>query len=267
MGDFIRINENICRFTVPYKDIFTTLYTVRTPEGVLLFDAASWDSDAQDYTLPFLKAAGVSPEELRYIFISHNHTDHAGGLKALITHFPHATILSRSPKLHEAYSQYHCHRHEDGERIMDVLQVVTIVGHTKDCSAILDTRTKTLISGDCLQSYGIRGSGTWAANITYPDEYVKAIAKVRALDIDCIVTAHDYDPQGYRADGKAAVSANLDACLVPLKTMQQLILRYPELDDAGVQAKFNYDPRLPKVSARVIGAMRLAMEEKRIELL
>lgn len=267
MENFTHINENICRTTVPYKDIFTTLYTVRTPEGVLLFDAASWDEDARNYTIPFLKEAAVAAEELKYIFISHNHTDHAGGLKELIKNFPNATILSRSPKLHEEYARYRCHRHEDGERIMGVLQVVTIPGHTKDCSAILDTRTKTLISGDCLQSYGIRGSGTWAANISHPDEYVKAIEKVRTLDIDTIVTAHNYDPQGYRADGKAAVSANLDACLVPLKRMQQLILQYPELDDAGVQAKFNYDPELPKISARVIGAMRQAMEEKRIELL
>ena len=267
MENFTRINENICRLTIPYKDIFTTVYTVRTPAGVLLFDTASWDEDVEGYLLPFLQEAGVAPEELKCIFISHNHTDHAGGLKELIKHYPNATILSRAPKLHEKFSEYSCICHEDGDMVLDVLQVVTIPGHTMDCAAVLDTRTKTMISGDCLQSYGIRGSGTWAANITYPDRYVAAIEKVRKLDIEQIITAHDYDPQGYRADGKAAVAANLDACLVPLKTMQQLILSNPELDDAGVQAKFNYDPQLPKVSDRVIAAMRLAMDEKRIELL
>ena len=267
MENFSRINENICRLTIPYKDIFTTVYTVRTPGGVLLFDAASWDNDAQDYILPFLKEAGVAPEEVKYVFISHNHTDHAGGLKMLIPHLPEATVLSRSPKLHEVYADYRCYYHEDGEVFMDVLQVVTIPGHTKDCAAVLDTRTKTLISGDCLQSYGIRGSGTWAANIMHPAEHVQAIAKVRTLDIEQIVSAHDYDPQGYRADGKEAVKANLDACITPLKTMQQLILQNPELDDVALQAKYNYDPELPKVKDAVIGAMRRAMDEKRIELL
>lgn len=267
MENFTRINENICRLTVPYKDIFTTVYTVRTPQGVLLFDAASWDEDVEGYLLPFLKEAGVAPEELKYIFISHNHTDHAGGLKELLKVYPEVTVLSRSPKLHEAYAQYHCHRHEDGDKVLEVLQVVTIPGHTKDCSAILDTRTKTLISGDCLQSYGIRGSGTWAANISHPAEYVQAIEKVRKLDIERIITAHDYDPHGYRAEGKEAVSANLDACITPLRTMQQLILQYPEMDDDALQAKYNYDPQLPKIKASVIGAMRLAMAEKRIEVL
>lgn len=267
MENFERINENICRMTVPYKDIFTTIYTVRTPQGVLLFDAASWDSDVEGYILPFLKEANVAPEELKYIFISHNHTDHAGGIGELLKVYPEVTILSRSRKLHEKHPAGRFIYHEDGETFLDVLQVVTIPGHTKDCSAILDTRTNTLISGDCLQAYGIRGSGTWAANIIYPDLYVQAIEKVRTLEIDQILTAHDYDPQGYRADGKDEVASYLDACITPLRTMQKLILQYPELDDAGVQAKYNYDPQLPKIKDAVIGAMRLAMEEKRIERL
>ena len=49
--------------------------------------------------------------------------------------------------------------------------------------------------------------------------------------------------------------------------MQKLILEFPELDDAAVQAKYNYDPELPKVNQRVIAAMRAALEEKRIALL
>jgi hypothetical protein len=42
MESITQISEHIHRLTLPYKDIFTTVYTVRTPEGVLLFDAASF---------------------------------------------------------------------------------------------------------------------------------------------------------------------------------------------------------------------------------
>lgn len=267
MLDITQINENIHRLTVPYKDIFTTVYALATPQGVVLFDAASYEPDVTDYILPFLKAVGISAEQIKYIFISHNHTDHAGGLQWLEKALPHATIVSRSPKLREQYGEHRCLSPEDGDVLLDVFRVVTIPGHTKDCAALLDTRTATLISGDCLQSYGIRGSGTWAANIMHPAEYVEAVQKVRGLDIAQIITAHDYDPRGYRADGKTAVEQNLDACITPLRNMQKLILEYPELDDAALQAKYNYDPRLPKIKDTVIGAMRKAMEEGRIDRL
>lgn len=262
-----KITEHIYRTTLPYKDIFTTVYVLKGPDGAVLLDAGSYDEDAALYIQPFLKELGVTEQELKCVFISHNHSDHAGGLKGLLSLYPNVTVLARSAKLREAYADYSCQAIEDGELIMGVYQVVTIPGHTKDCAALLDTRTKTLVSGDCLQAYGIRGSGTWAANIMHPAEHVQAVEKVRKLDIERIVSAHDYDPYGYRAEGREAVMKNLDACITPLRNMQKLILEYPALDDTQLQAKYNYDPALPKVKSEVLGAMRRAMEEKRIPLL
>ena len=264
MHSITKINENIHRLTLPYKDIFTTVYTLRCPEGVILFDAASFDTDGEQYILPFLQEVGVAVEEVRYVFISHNHTDHSGGLNGFLDQLPNAIVLSRSPKLRDSLPAGKALGMDDGQVFMDTYRVVTIPGHTKDCSGLLDLRTKTLICGDCLQSYGICGSGTWAANIGYPDLHVQAIEKVRKLDIEQIVTAHDYKPHGFRADGREAVLANLEACIVPLRKMQQLILANPQLDDKAIQAIYNVDPQQPKVKDAVIGAMRLAMEEGRI---
>ena len=135
-------NSSILRVTTPYKDIFTTVYVVKTEKGVLLFDAASYDCDADDAIIPALASFGVTPADVKYIFISHNHTDHSGGLAKLMTYCPDAVILSRSGALKEKFSQYNVLCPEDGDEILDVFRVVTVSGHSADSCAVLDTRTK-----------------------------------------------------------------------------------------------------------------------------
>lgn len=265
MPEITKINEYIHRTTLPYKDIFTTIYTIRTEEGVLLFDAASFDTDAQTYILPFLKEVGVAPEELKYIFISHNHGDHAGGLKCLAPFFPNAKILSRSPELMSAYAPNHPFAApEAGETFLGCLEVVTIPGHTMDSMALLDRRTNLMVTGDCLQVYGIVGSQDWASNIRFPVEHLAALEKVRALEPDQIVTAHDYYPCGYRAEGKAAARRMIDLCEEPLRRLQKLITDNPELDDAAIRELYNNDPAAPTIRLGVVAAMRAAIRDGRI---
>jgi len=79
MGDLARIDDNIFRLTIPYKELFTSVYVVKSSQGAILFDTADNDRDADEDIVPLLKRLGVGAEELKYIFISHNHRDHAGG--------------------------------------------------------------------------------------------------------------------------------------------------------------------------------------------
>lgn len=257
-----KITDHIHRLELPYKDIFTTVLTVRTPGGVVLVDAASFPEDI-NLILPFLQEVGVTARELKYIFITHNHCDHSGCLGPVLEAFPEAVVMSRSTYLHRCYPQGRCVSMEDGDIFLDVLQVVTIPGHTMDAAGILDLRTNTLISGDALQAFGIRGSGTWAANINYPDAHVEAIRKLASMDIDCIVAAHDYEPGGYRAEGKEAIAQNLENCLVPLRNIRKLILENPGLDDEAVAALYNHEPDL-RIKEAVIAAMRQAMDEGKL---
>ena len=251
---FEKLSEFVCRTTIPYKTIFTTVWTLRTPEGVVLIDAASYDNDAVDHVLPFLEFAGVKKDEIKYVFITHDHTDHAGGLKGLLKELPHVTVVSRNPKLAELHPDAKFRIPEDGEALTPDLQVVAIPGHTIDCAAILDKRTNTLLSGDCLQLYGIVGNEDWACNIPYTTQYFASVEKVRAMKISQVLTAHDYYPSGYRADGAAQVEKALDDCLEPLK----MIRENPELDDEAIRAKFNALDGLPTVRATVVAGVRKA---------
>lgn len=251
-------DRSILRLTMPYKDIFTTVYLIKTEMGVLLFDAATYDCDVDDVIIPALATFGVTPADVKYVFVSHNHSDHAGGLARLMTYCPDAVILSRSGALKEKFSQYTVLCPEDGERILDVLEIVTVPGHSADSCAILDTRTHTLISGDCLQAFGIFGSGNWACNITLIPEHFAALDKLGGMHIDTLLTAHDYHPYGYRADGEGAVRAYVDACRQALNTVKTLILDERGLDDEAVCKEFEA-LGYPHLGTRVSAAVRAAL--------
>ena len=258
MESVFKINENIYRTTVPYKDIFTTIYLISGKEGFILFDCASFDSDTEEYIRPFLESVGVNENNLKYVFISHNHIDHAGGLQGFLKLYPNVTVITRSESLKDSLSGYNVIAPEDGDILMNDFKVVAIPGHTPDSAGIFDTRTNTLISGDSLQLYGIFGSQDWASNISMPVEHFERIKALREMDIDAILTAHDYHPYGYRADGKDEVKKFLDASEEPLYKLRDIILKNPDADDEKIREIYNNSDKIPTISARVVAAIREA---------
>ena len=256
MEGLSHINDHIARLTIPYKDIFTTVYVVKTEQGAVLFDAASYDEDATDYILPVLAELGIRPDELKYIVISHNHPDHAGALNGLRPHCTNAKVIAYSTTIGQEYPGWQIVVPQTGERILDVLEVVPIPGHTLDGIALLDLRTRTMLTGDCLQLFGIFGSGDWCANVSYPLEYRQAIDALRGMDIQEILTAHDYHPYGYHYVGQRAVQDALDACIAPLRELRDLIVANPELDDEQIRARFNASGTRPRVGPCTVATMR-----------
>lgn len=250
-----QITDHISCFKVPYKDIFVGIYILRTEKGTVLFDTAACDADVDNYIAPALQQLGVEPT---HIFISHHHKDHSGGLARAAALFPNAEIWSRSNALKEQYPNIHCH--EDGEMLLDVLQVVTVPGHTADSAGLLDKRTNTLVSGDSLQLYGIFGSGYWYGNIGLPIEHYAAIEKLRSLPIETITTAHDYCPGGMTYVGKEQVTLCLDSCVGALQRIRDIAKQNPDLDDAQLSQLCN-DGTYPKVSAQIAGILRNLDEE------
>lgn len=253
-----QVTDHVFCFNVPYKDIFVGIYVLRTAKGTVLFDTAGCNEDIDNWILPALHQLNVTPT---HIFISHNHADHAGGLARAAELFPDATILTRCEDLVQAYSNTHCP--EDGELLLDTLQVVTIPGHTTDSAALFDLRTNTLVSGDCLQSYGIYGSGYWYANITFPAEHFAAIEKLRKMPIDTIATAHDYHPCGMISQGVDEIALRLDSCVEALNHVRAIAEANPKLEPIPV-ARLCNDGTLPNVASKVIVALRKAAAEGRI---
>lgn len=265
MNEIFKVNEHIHGIKTEYKDIYTTVYTVETPEGTLLFDAASFDDDITDHVIPMLEELGIT--DLKYVFISHNHKDHAGGLEELLKYFPDIEILSRCPILKEKFAGFKVTSLNDGDSVLGDLEIVTIPGHTMDSAGIYDKRTKTLISGDSMQLYGIFGSGLWASNINYPTEHFEALSKLSKMDIEKICTAHDYHPQGQFYTGKEDVLKAIENCKRPLERISELIDENPEFNDEEIAALYNSAGNLPTLGAHVVCAVRKMKEDKKMKKL
>jgi hydroxyacylglutathione hydrolase len=264
MNNLTEIVPNIYRLVIPFLDIYTTVFIIKTPDGAALFDTATYEGDMDKYVFPALIALGISPEMLRYVFISHNHRDHAGGLNRLIRKFSQTCIVTRSNTLKEKYRTCSIIIPEDGDMFSDCLRIVSMPGHSLDCMGIFDIRTKTLLSGDCLQLYGIYGSGKWGSNISFPDKYLAVIDKLTNMDIDTIIASHNYYPCNYIARGKTETSRYLRECVDSLYRMKDAINENCHLDDETIARQYTEEYRLPTVAKHVVTAIREALDTGKI---
>lgn len=258
MKNLTKLTDMIYRLTIPYKDIFTTVYTVKTDKGVLLFDVASTDFDVENYIIPMLNELNIKGEQIKYLFISHDHKDHSGGVERFLQEFPNVTVLSRKERIKLLFKDATVLSLSDGDVFMDVFKLIEIPGHSADSAAVLDMRTNTLISGDSLQVYGIFGSQEWGSNIGLTSEYLDSIGRLRKMEIENIYSAHDFHPYGFKAEGKEAVKKFIDASEEPIRKILDLIVKNPTLDDLAIHDMYISGPkRVPPIR---VGVIKLARE-------
>jgi metallo-beta-lactamase class B len=56
----------------------TVIWALRTPAGILLIDAG-YPDQLEAVLLPQMRAAGLDPNDVRYVLVGHGHADHFGG--------------------------------------------------------------------------------------------------------------------------------------------------------------------------------------------
>ena len=56
----------------------TVVWALTTPDGILLIDAG-YPDQLESVLLPQMRAAGLDPNDVRYVLVGHGHADHFGG--------------------------------------------------------------------------------------------------------------------------------------------------------------------------------------------
>ena len=172
--EFYKETEGIWRLEVPFFTVYTSVFLIDTPKGYILVDCATTDEDVDGYIIPAIKKRGISLSDIKKIVITHDHSDHAGGLSRLLYHIPKLEVIRDVRELAGGVSTY------------------LLSGHTKGFIGVFDSRTGTLISGDGLQGAGIKQYRTSLAD---KEGYFETIERIREDErIKNILFSHEYEP-------------------------------------------------------------------------
>ncbi len=210
-----QLYDGVTRLCVPFEDIFTSVYVLLEGERCAVLDSADKAEDVQRYLFPFLQAKQWTPE---YLICSHFHGDHCGGSQTLLAAYPDCKAVGFAPS--SPFPAERWIQAEDGRMLFDRFALLRLPGHTDDSLAVYDMKTKVLFTCDCLQQCGVSRYGT---GITDANAYVHSVARVRSLNVEALVAAHNFVPGGDIAEGKAAVAAYLNVCIDTLVNTKTFI--------------------------------------------
>ena len=165
----------VYRLKVPFEDLYTSVFLIRTEQGDALIDCATYASDIDEYIVPALNRLGLCLTDITYLILTHNHSDHIGGKERL---------LELAPKLEIVQNK----RND----LLNGIAVCALKGHTIDCVGVFDQHSRTLISGDGLQGAGV---GKYRCSLVSKEEYLKTIKKIKEDNqIKNILFSHAYEP-------------------------------------------------------------------------
>lgn len=189
--------EGIFRLKVPFESVYTSVFLIKASDCNILVDSATTRTDVKEIIIPALSDLGVAITDIKYLVLTHEHEDHAGGSEWIYRANRNIEIV------------------RDIQDISKDIEIISMVGHSSECIGILDLRTGTLISGDGLQGDGI---GRYRCSVVDLVGYVKTINKVKAdKRVQNVLFSHAYEPwYSDTALGREEVEKRLDDCMKSL---------------------------------------------------
>lgn len=174
MSEFVEVFSGISRLKIPFDNIYTSVFLIKADCGLTLVDCATTKIDVDEYIVPALFALGFKLCDISKVIITHNHSDHSGGLKRLLELYPNLTVVNTISD------------------VGDDILIYPMPGHTTDFLGVLDQRTGTLISGDGLQGAGV---DKYRCSLATNSGYLETLEKIKQDErVKNILFSHAYEP-------------------------------------------------------------------------
>ena len=246
-----KLTENIYRIKVPFDNIYTSVFIIKKDDFLILADTATTKSDVMDYIIPAIEDMGGN---LKYVILSHNHGDHAGGYKHLKEIYPEIKVILFDKDYAANKGFDHCIIPDDGEEFFDCIKVFNFKGHSKDSLGLFDTRTNTLLTFDSFQLYGVGRYGTGLWDI---DEYFSSVKRAKCLDINTLIAAHEYYPLGSLICGKDNIDKFFDECISCIYTYRDFFCNNNQKEPKELASLYNKTyPERPTVSEHLFDLIK-----------
>ncbi len=182
-------------------------YILKTTEGLIMFDCGCGDTMEQIFDN--MKYWDLSPDDIRYCFLTHPHLDHAGGayiLKKrgvkLIAIVETANAVSTGDErccgflYHKEFRPVSVDKVVSGGDILDILgveiEVMHFPGHTMGCTAysFVHEHRHIVVSGDIIGTL-LGGDFGWSGSIDFNKEiYTESLRKFAEVDMDMMLPGH-----------------------------------------------------------------------------
>ena len=183
----------IYRLILPFDTVYTSVFLIKLPDEYVLVDCATTDEDVDKDILPALAHVGISLEDVTKVVVTHNHSDHSGGLSRVLALAPHVEVVRDVRELGQSLCTY------------------PLPGHTQDFIGVLDLRTNTLITGDALQGAGV---DKYRCSLSDKSAYRETLDKIRRDSrVENLLFSHAYEPWlDNKVLGRKGVISALEEC-------------------------------------------------------
>lgn len=248
MEKFEKILPGIYLLKVPFSTIWTGVFLVDGDEKILIDSGASAQS-VTECIVPALKEIGLSLSDITYLINTHSHGDHMGGNDRILELAPEITLVAFegaadkvsdplkysirtritypefSPKPPTAFPGHVPDLLlKAGDVLAGRLLIVHTPGHDTECISLFDVQTKTILTGDSVQAFGMIGpDGAGLAFYKDLHAYRNSLSTVELLAPENLIASHDFRPFGYAAFGKDQVDTYLRVCKIAPEIYDMLV--------------------------------------------